>query len=196
MRWRGGRRSNNVEDRRGSNAGGSLGGGRGAGALLPLVLRLVGRKGGIWTILIMVAVLYFAGADLGGLLGGITGTQSGLAPGQQPQIDGPVQQSAAEQQLAEFVAVVLGDTEDTWQALFKQRGERYVEPKLVLFRGATRSACGLGQAAMGPFYCPADQKVYLDLGFFEELHRRFQAPGDFAQAYVIAQPGAASASTA
>jgi predicted metalloprotease len=82
--------------------------------------------------------------------------------------------------------VVLADTEDTWHELFRRQGQTYREPRLVLFRGATRSACGLGQAAMGPFYCPADQKVYIDLGFYDELRDRFQAPGDFAQAYVIA----------
>ncbi|MFM1892622.1 MAG: hypothetical protein RLZ44_1699 [Pseudomonadota bacterium] len=191
MRWRSGRRSDNIEDRRGSSGGmgglGGLGGGRGGGSLLPLLLGLVGRKGGIWIILVLVAVLYFTGGNLGGLLDGMSGMQPGLLPGEQPaQTSGPVQQSATERELSEFVSVVLADTEDTWHALFRQRGETYVEPTLVLFRGATRSACGIGQAAMGPFYCPADQKVYIDLSFYEDLRSRFRAPGDFAQAYVIA----------
>jgi predicted metalloprotease len=191
MRWRSGRRSDNIEDRRGSSGGmgglGGLGGGRGGGSLLPLLLGLVGRKGGIWIILGLVAVLYFTGGNLGGLLDGMSGMQPGLLPGEQPaQTSGPVQQSATERELSEFVSVVLADTEDTWHALFRQRGETYVEPTLVLFRGATRSACGIGQAAMGPFYCPADQKVYIDLSFYEDLRSRFRAPGDFAQAYVIA----------
>ena len=188
MRWRSGRRSDNIEDRRGAGGPSGLGGlGGGGGSLLPLLLGMLGRKGGIWTILIVIAVLYFSGGDLGGLLGNMTGLQPGMTTGQPQESAGrPVQQSASEQELADFVSVVLADTEDTWREIFKQRGEHYVEPKLVLFRGATRSACGVGQSAMGPFYCPADQKVYIDLDFYEELRSRFRAPGDFAQAYVIA----------
>jgi predicted metalloprotease len=94
--------------------------------------------------------------------------------------------SAAEKQLADFVSVVLGDTEDTWHVLFRQMGKTYREPTLVLFSGAVQSACGFAQAAVGPFYCPADQKVYIDLSFYQDLKNRHQAPGDFAQAYVIA----------
>jgi len=96
------------------------------------------------------------------------------------------QPTAAEQELADFVSVVLGDTEDTWHSLFREMGSSYVEPKLVMFSGAVKSACGFAQAAMGPFYCPLDQKVYIDLGFYQELKNRHGAPGDFAQAYVIA----------
>jgi predicted metalloprotease len=103
------------------------------------------------------------------------------APSQQPY-----QPSAADKALGEFVSVVLADTEDTWQALFKSHGQRYREPKLVLFTGAVRSACGFANAAVGPFYCPGDSKVYIDLAFYDDLKRRFGAPGDFAQAYVIA----------
>ena len=98
----------------------------------------------------------------------------------------PVTQSAGEQELVDFVSVVLADTEQTWHDLFRQQGGTYQEPHLVLYRGAVRSACGLGQAAMGPFYCPGDHKLYIDLGFFDDLRQRFKAPGDFAQAYVIA----------
>jgi predicted metalloprotease len=94
--------------------------------------------------------------------------------------------SPAEKQLADFVSVVLGDTEDTWHELFRQMGKTYKEPTLVLFSGAAQSACGFAQAAVGPFYCPADQKVYIDLSFYQDLKNRHQAPGDFAQAYVIA----------
>jgi len=180
MRWRSGRRSQNVEDRRAQSPAGF---GRGGLPLLPLLLRLGGRKGGIWTILILVAVVYFTGGDLGSLVGGPTSVSSQAgAPGSETS----VQQTQAEAQTADFVSVVLADTEDTWREIFQAGGEHYSEPTLVLYRGLTRSSCGLGQAAMGPFYCPLDRKVYLDLGFFDELKDRFQAPGDFAQAYVIA----------
>jgi predicted metalloprotease len=97
-----------------------------------------------------------------------------------------VQSTPEEDKLKDFVSAVLGSTEDTWGELFKQSGRQYVDPKLVLFRGAVQSACGFAQAAVGPFYCPGDQKVYIDLGFYEELRNRFHAPGDFAEAYVIA----------
>jgi predicted metalloprotease len=180
VRWRTGRRSQNVEDRRGQRTSGLGGAGL---PLLPLLLRLGGRKGGIWMILILVAVLYFTGGNLGSLIGGpdAVSTQANL-----PRAEAPAQQSQAEKQMSEFVSVVLADTEDTWSAIFSAAGERYTEPTLVLYRGLTRSSCGLGQAAMGPFYCPTDNKVYLDFSFFEELSNRFRAPGDFAQAYVIA----------
>lgn len=187
MRWRGRRQSSNIEDRRGASPAGSggLGGGRGGGVLrlLPLALRFLGVKGTIAVVLALGAYSYFSGGGLGGLLGGLAGTGVPQSPATEST---PVEQSAEEQAMVEFVAVVLADTEDTWHALFDGRGETYKEPRLVLYRGAVNSACGLGQAAMGPFYCPADQKVYLDLGFFEELARRHGAPGDFAQAYVVA----------
>jgi hypothetical protein len=189
MRWKGRRRSSNIEDRRGSSAGGlgglgGLGGRRGGGGLLrllPVVIRFLGVKGTLLAALVLGGVLYFSGGDLGAILGGLSGggVQTS-APG------GKIEQTAAEKELVEFVSVVLADTEDTWHALFEQRGDTYKEPRLVLYRGAVNSACGLGQAAMGPFYCPGDQKVYLDLGFFDDLKRRHDAPGDFAQAYVIA----------
>jgi predicted metalloprotease len=182
MRWRRGRRSDNVEDRRG-DSGSGLGGGAGL-PLLPLLLRLGGRKGGIGTILVVVALIYFLGGDLGSLLGGLTGTQQGVSPTSESR---PPQQSASEQELADFVSVVLGYTEDTWHSLFREHfGKAYREPTLVLFHGATGSACGQGLAATGPFYCPADEKVYIDLGFYDQLRTRFRAPGDAAQAYVIA----------
>lgn len=177
MRWRTGRRSSNVEDRRGS------------GSRLPM---RVGRGGGIslGTLVIAVAAMYFLGIDPTVLLtGGGQGTvQSPLSPAPQSYETGRHGPSAVgpEDERAEFVSVVLGDTEDTWHALFERMGERYEEPKLVLFSGLVQSACGMAQAAMGPFYCPADHKVYIDLSFYDEMKRKFGAPGDFAQAYVIA----------
>ena len=98
----------------------------------------------------------------------------------------PLQETVAEKELAEFVSVILADTEDTWTALFQKKGRTYREPHLVLFRGSVDSTCGMAKAAIGPFYCPNDQKVYIDLSFYEQLKNRFKAPGDFAQAYVIA----------
>ena len=161
MRWKTGRRSTNVEDRRSMRVG--------AGA----------AKGGIGTLVLVLAALYF-GVDPSVILQG-TGGGSGI--GSNPA---PVQRSAAEDQLKDFVSVVLADTEDTWHALFRDAGGRYEEPRLVLFSGAVNSACGYAQAATGPFYCPGDRKVYIDLSFYRDLQQRFGAPGDFAQAYVIA----------
>jgi hypothetical protein len=159
MRWRTGRESSNVEDRRGLRAAPTLAG------------------GGIGTIILVLVAMYF-GIDPSFLL------QSG-APGGAP-VQQSVSVSPAEDDLRRFVSVVLADTEDTWHGLFRRMGGTYREPKLVLFSGAVQSACGFAQAAVGPFYCPADQKVYIDLSFYQELKNRFRAPGDFAQAYVIA----------
>lgn len=189
MRWKGRRQSSNIEDRRGSSVGGLGGGmgglgGRGGGLLrlLPMVFRFLGVKGTIAVVLALGAYSYFSGGGLGSLLGGLAGTGDGTVQ----ESPGSVEQTAQEKELVEFVSVVLADTEETWHALFREKGQDYREPRLVLYRGAVNSACGLGQAAMGPFYCPGDQKVYLDLGFFDDLKRRHDAPGDFAQAYVIA----------
>ncbi|RDH87548.1 MAG: hypothetical protein DIZ78_02970 [endosymbiont of Escarpia spicata] len=183
MRWRGNRQSGNIEDRRGMRTPSARGFGGGGGMLnlLPMVFKLFGFKGGLVAVLAIGAYSLFSG-NLDSLLGG--GMQ-GLSPeqGQQSQ---QIEQSAEEKALVRFVSVVLADTEETWHQLFREKGSRYKEPKLVLFRGAVKSACGLGQAAMGPFYCPADQKVYIDLSFYSDLKDRFKAPGDFAQAYVIA----------
>ncbi|MGB5539316.1 MAG: neutral zinc metallopeptidase [Gammaproteobacteria bacterium] len=161
MRWRTGRRSSNIEDRRGSRAG--------VGAF----------KGGVGTIVIALALGYFLGVDPSVLLQ----LTQGLGPAETGE---PYQPTAEEQEQADFVSVVLADTEDTWHAIFQQAGLSYEEPGLVLFSGSVRSACGMASAAMGPFYCPADRKVYIDLAFFGDLKRRHGAPGDFAQAYVIA----------
>ena len=182
MRWRGNRQSDNIEDRRGmrSPAMGGFGSGGGLLNLLPMVFKLFGLKGGIIALLGIGAYGLLSG-DLAMIMGGGSGTGDTTS---QPQHR--IEQSAQEQELVKFVSVVLADTEDTWHELFRQQGKTYQEPRLVLFRNATRSACGLGQAAMGPFYCSADRKVYIDLGFYDELKSRFKAPGDFAQAYVIA----------
>jgi hypothetical protein len=167
MRWERGRRSENVEDRRGVRVTRGLGArGLGGGGLGVLVLALV--------------AMYF-GVDPGVLLQGIP---TGEAPVSEGSVQGP--RSPEEDRLAEFVSVVLADTEDTWHALFREAGGTYEEPRLVLFTDAVESACGLADAAVGPFYCPGDRKVYIDLGFYRDLRERHQAPGDFAQAYVIA----------
>lgn len=177
MRWRDGRRSNNVEDRRG------LGPGYGAAGAGPVVLRLlpVLIRTKVGRIILVVGVVAVVGGQVLGidvlslLAGGSVTSQQRSAP-----------VSEAQQQSAEFVSVVLADTEDTWHARFRQLGLQYREPTLVLFTGAVHSACGNASAAVGPFYCPADQKLYIDLSFFHDLDVRYGAPGDFAQAYVIA----------
>ena len=170
MRWEGNRESSNVEDMRDSGGGG--GGGFGLG----------GRSIGIGTIVIALVGGAIFGINPLTILGALTG---GGEPAPQVQ-QGPAPQPPANDPMAKFVKTVLADTEDVWTQLFKQGGASYVDPKLVLFRGAIRTGCGQGQAAMGPFYCPADQKVYIDLDFYETLKTRLGAPGDFAQAYVIA----------
>ena len=170
MRWTGGRRSDNIEDRRGQRVS------RGVA---------VGGIGGIGTLLVLV-VGWLMGIDPFTLLqqtGESTSVDDGRTYGEEST---PVSESPEERQLRDFVSVVVGDTEDTWGAIFKQSGQSYRPPTLVLFRDAVRSACGIAESAVGPFYCPADGKVYLDLSFMNELDRRFGAPGDFAQAYVIA----------
>jgi predicted metalloprotease len=162
MRWESGRRSSNVEDRRGSSRGRKTFAGGGLGLIAVVVLGLV------------------FGVDPMMLIQGV----NKVAPPSANTKPGP--RPAAENQLADFVTVVLADTEDTWHAIFESAGKRYQDPTLVMFTGATESACGHAQSAMGPFYCPADQKLYIDLQFYQDMRTRFGAPGDFAQAYVIA----------
>jgi len=161
MRWKTGRRSSNIEDRRG--------------------IRLSGKaKGGGLGILVLALVAMYFGIDPSVILQ------------QNVNVSGPsMEQSAyvpteAENELADFVSVVLADTEDTWEALFRDAGGTYQQPTLVMFTGSVESACGFAQAAMGPFYCPADRQVYIDLSFYRDLRAKLGAPGDFAQAYVIA----------
>jgi len=158
MRWQQGRRSENVEDRRG----------------MPRGTVMVGGGLGMLVLVLLVALL---GGDPMALL-----QQAGNQP--PAAVNQPV--GGEQDELKEFVQAVLADTEDVWRDLFRQQGRQYRDPKLVLFNGSIDSACGYANAAVGPFYCPADQKVYLDLSFFDELKTRFKAPGDFAQAYVIA----------
>lgn len=181
MKWRGRTKSNNIIDRRNSRMSG-ISGARGGGLLrlLPVVFRFLGIKGTLLLIVGIGAYALFTG-NLQNLLA-IIGLQS------PPTVSSsePVRQTAEEKALVDFVSVVLADTETTWTALFEQNGERYQEPKLVLFRGVVQSACGTAQSAIGPFYCPGDQQVYIDLGFFNQLEKQLNAPGDFAQAYVIA----------
>lgn len=163
MKWSNRRQSSNVEDRRGG------------------VVRKAGI-GGLGTIIVLLISMFF-GFDPSTLLSVVDTTARITGVNQQ---SGDYQPTAEEQQMGEFVAVVLADTEDVWNNVFVQNGKQYQEPKLVLFSGSITSACGMAQAAMGPFYCPGDQKVYIDLSFFDEMKSKYHAPGDFAQAYVIA----------
>src|SRR6266481_8465186 len=180
--------SSNIEDRRGQGgfAGGGFGGG-GLGGGIPIPIGGGGGglfKGGIGLVAFIVIALIF-GADPMALLSGLAGgdTSSYTAPATQSSRTARARAADAETQ---FVSRVLKSTEDVWTSLFRDMGRQYVDPKLVLYRDATRTACGTGQSAMGPFYCPADERVYLDLGFFDDLASRFHAPGQFPQAYVIA----------
>ena len=160
MRWTGGRESGNVEDRRGISGGG------------------IAVGGGIIGVIVVVLRLLLAGG----------GSDDGSLPIQLPQQTTQLtpEEQAADDQRAKFVKVVLGYTEDVWNEIFSQQGGSYKDPHLVLFRDAVQSACGNASAASGPFYCPGDEQVYIDLSFYKELSERFQAPGDFAMAYVVA----------
>lgn len=167
MRWQGRRGSNNVEDRRSDSRGPMMGGGGG--------FRLPGGKGGV-VLLVIVVIASFYGVDLTSLL---TGGQ-------------PVSQQTSrsispnEDEAAKFTSVILATTEDTWGQIFERQGRTYQQPKLVMYRGATRTGCGTGQSVMGPFYCPADSTVYIDLSFYDDMNNKLGAEGDFAQGYVIA----------
>ena len=159
MRWQGSRRSGNIQDYRGVRFGGA---GLGIGGTL-----------------IALAAAYFLGVDPRTILGLTETVSSGTQSGQ------PVTGVPQDEQ-GQFISAVLGETEDTWGEIFRQHGAQYQPPTLALFSGQVRSACGFASAASGPFYCPQDQKVYIDLAFYDELSTQFQAPGDFAQAYVLA----------
>lgn len=174
MRWEGNRQSDNVEDRRGEGGGGF--GGRG--------LPIGGRGIGLGTVAIAVLAGWIFGINPLTVLSMLSGGSGLVEPPTSQQV--PAQAPPADDRQAAFVSTVLADTEDVWDAVFRQAGNAYQRPKLVLFRGAVGTACGTGQSAMGPFYCPGDQKVYIDLGFYDTLQRQLGAPGDFAQAYVIA----------
>jgi predicted metalloprotease len=172
MKWKGRRTSSNVEDARGRRA---VAGGIGAGAVLNLVGRTFGWKG----ILVLVVL-------------GLIGWKMGLfdpsmltgGPAQVQEVE--YTPTAEEQELFQFVQVVLADTEDIWNLEFQRIGRQYQEPQLVIFKDRYPTGCGVGDARMGPFYCPADRKIYIDLSFYDQLEQQFDVPGDFAQAYVIA----------
>ncbi|MDD0810590.1 neutral zinc metallopeptidase [Curvibacter sp. RS43] len=174
MKWEDQRSSDNVEDRRDS-PGQAPGGG----------FSLGGGRLGLGTVLVILAVGWFMGISPLTLLQ-MLGEGGGSVSPAPTEVAAPAHGSGADDRLARFVSVVLADTEDVWKDIFASSGGQYRDPRLVLFRGSTPTSCGQGQAAMGPFYCPADQKVYIDLGFYEVLKTRLGAPGDFAQAYVIA----------
>jgi predicted metalloprotease len=183
MQWRGRRQSSNIEDRRG---GGAFPGGNGGGRM-PIGFPTGGRARaggglGIGAIVVLLVIAWVAGINPVELLSGggspvIVGGGSGTSA---------TTTGVPSDEAGQFVSVVLADTEDTWTEIFAEAGKTYREPTLVLFSGETSSACGFASAAVGPFYCPGDQKVYIDLAFYRELRDRFDAPGDFAQAYVIA----------
>ncbi len=184
MRWRKGPRSDNIEDRRGQ-------GGRGGGIPGGFRIPVGGKKGGmgIGTILIILVIVWLFGGNLGSLLG--PGGQVTQTPVPQPQQQTTGQQTGGHtapsgDEMKQFVSAVLATTEEVWAKIFAGMNRRYQEPKLVLFSNYVQSACGMAQAAMGPFYCPRDGKVYIDLSFYEDMRRKLGAPGDFAQAYVIA----------
>lgn len=160
MRWRGERQSTNIEDRRGASVG------------------RVAIGGGLGTVVIMILALLF-GFDPQTLL-----QQS--PDNQPPEVQSSRPVNPEEEELKQFVSVVLGKSEDVWSDVFRRNGRQYREPTLVLFTDQVRSACGIAGAAVGPFYCPGDEKVYIDLAFYEQLRRQFNSPGDFAQAYVVA----------
>jgi uncharacterized protein len=178
MKWEGHRQSSNVEDRRGEGAG--LGGG---GGMRP---RIGGRGIGLGTIVIALVAGWIFGINPLTVLGLLSGGGMEGSPAVSRQAPGPAPAPPAQDRQAMFVSTVLADTEDVWNRLFREGNAQYREPALVLFRGAVPTACGTGQSAMGPFYCPGDYKVYIDLNFFDTLARQLGAPGDFAQAYVVA----------
>lgn len=160
MKWRGRGQSANVEDRRGMGAGGIGIAGGGIGLVIVIIMTLLG------------------GGGPGDILNNIQGTDTNQA--------GTYEETEQEKELADFVSVVLADTETVWSELFKEAGTEYQEPVMVLYNGQVQSACGTAGSSVGPFYCPGDYKLYIDLSFYEELNKKFQAPGDFAMAYVVA----------
>lgn len=172
MRWQGRRESDNTEDRRDQNPSPSFGGGR---------IPLPRGKGGIIMLIILVIAGYY-GYDLTPLLGGNSVIpQQTTSPARTP-----LSTQKSNDEATKFTRVILATTEETWRPIFQQMGKTYIEPKLVMYRGATATGCGAGQSVMGPFYCPADQKVYIDLSFYDEMKHKLGAGGDFAQGYVIA----------
>ena len=176
MKWGNNRQSDQVEDRRSSSGGGMFGGGG---------RRTGGRNIGLGTIVIALIGGWIFGINPMTILSFLGGAGD-LAPTQTQNAPASAPAGKPTDEMGQFVAAVLGGTEDVWMTVFQQSGSQYQKPRLVLFRGAVPTACGTGQSAMGPFYCPGDQKVYIDLSFYETLRSQLGAPGDFAQAYVIA----------
>jgi predicted metalloprotease len=187
VKWQGRQRSSNIEDRRGQSSGG-LGGGFGRGGLggSPGGFRIPigGRSGGMGSIVIIIIFIGIAMAFGINPLTILTGGGGGSTDVPFQQTLPP--QNANDDELANFVGVIVKDTEDYWGGYFRQQGDAYTAPRVVLFSGQTESACGVADTSSGPFYCPNDSKVYIDLAFYDQLRRQFGAPGDFAQAYVIA----------
>ncbi|SDA82107.1 KPN_02809 family neutral zinc metallopeptidase [Mesorhizobium qingshengii] len=186
MLWRGRRQSDNIEDDR-SDSGGGIGGGSPGQFRIPIGGR-AGGGGSIFLVILVVLAGWYFGFDPSTILGGGDG---GLAPGGGEVTDNSGGQDSgagapANDEMKQFVATVLAETEDTWTGIFKSQGLTYEDPKLVLFSGQVRSACGFASAAAGPFYCPGDHKVYLDMTFFQQLDQQFGASGEFARAYVVA----------
>ncbi|WP_339739349.1 neutral zinc metallopeptidase [uncultured Maricaulis sp.] len=179
VQWRGRRESRNVIDQRGTRySGGAGGGGGGLLALLPLLFRIFGWKGAVLAVIIVGGIGLFSGG-IDSALNNLTGGTS-----QPATIEGEI--PAGTEEAARFAAVMLADTEEVWNEVFAEAGQQYREPKLVLFSDAVSSACGFAQSAMGPFYCPADERVYIDVRFYDELAQMGAGNGDFAQAYVLA----------
>ena len=185
VKWQGRQRSSNIEDRRGQTGGLSGGLGRGGGFGSPgrIGIPIGGRSGGMGSIVIIIIFIVIAMAfginPLSILTGGGSSTDVPFQQTLPPQ-------NANQDELANFVGVMVKDTEDYWGSYFRQQGDTYTAPKVELFSGQTESACGVADTSSGPFYCPNDSKVYIDLAFYDQLRRQFGAPGDFAQAYVIA----------
>ena len=173
MKWKGNRKSSNIDDRRGASSGRSSGGGLNP-MIISVILKLVTSKKGLVILAIVAGVMYFTGNNPLNLLSGNTSNQI--------QSSASYKGTPKENELAEFSNIILANTEDIWNQIMPN----YREPTLVLFTGSVNSACGSASSATGPFYCPADEKLYIDLSFFQEMEQKLNAPGDFAQAYVIA----------
>ena len=190
MRWKGRRQSSNVDDRRGSGGSGFRFPRRTASSRRVRLPSGGGGKSGkgILTLVVVAGVAWFVfGINPLTLLGGLSGGSGGGIPFEQSR---PTEQSTGTQrndEMKAFISTVLAETEDTWNAVFAASGRDYEEPRLQLFTGQVRSACGFASSASGPFYCPGDKQIYIDLSFYDELRKRFDAPGDFAQAYAWAQ---------
>ncbi|RUT35011.1 hypothetical protein EMQ25_03395 [Arsenicitalea aurantiaca] len=187
MKWRGRQRSSNIEDRRG-RGGGGLGGlgrmgglGRGGGTRIPIPMGRGSGIGGIGALLLIGVVLFALGINPLSLIDGASPSLDSVQSTQSRPLPAP-----GEDELADFVGVVIKETEDLWEGVFAEAGANYTPPRVVLFTDAVQSGCGAADARTGPFYCPLDERVYIDLSFYDELRDRFGAPGDFAQAYVLA----------